>query len=140
MVNDPNPTPILLYDGVCGFCDEWVQWVIRNDPMGRVRFAALQSERGRAFACDVGLSGAAIEEMQTVVLLVGDRVYLRSEAIRNLVLLLPYPAKALACFFVLPVSWNDFLYSWIAKHRYRIFGRRSECRVPSPEQRERFLE
>ncbi len=133
-------SPVLLFDGICGLCDSLVQWVIRRDPRGVIHFASLQSERGRALARDAGIPGGEIEALHTVYFLAHGRAYGRSEAIRHLLLFLPAPWRWLGFMFVLPVEANDFCYSWVAHRRYRVFGKRDSCRIPSARERERFLE
>ena len=135
----PAP-PVLLYDGVCGLCDGLVQWVIRRDPAGIIRFASLQSERGRDLAQGAGIPLPEIEGLHTVFLICAGRVYRRSEAIRELLGLLPHPSRALRILFFMPRSFNDFLYDRVARLRYRVFGKLDSCRIPSAGERERFIE
>lgn len=140
MDSKPPQSPILLFDGVCGLCDGLVQWVLRRDRNGIFRFAALQSARGQALAREAGFPAREIEALHTVYLLSGEHAYARSEAIRHLLLLLPAPWRWLAMVFVLPVGWNDFVYSCVARWRYRVFGKRDSCRIPTPAEKGRFLE
>jgi predicted DCC family thiol-disulfide oxidoreductase YuxK len=132
--------PVLLYDGVCGLCDGLVQWVIRRDPEGRIRFASLQSDRGRSLAQGAGIAVPEIESRQTVFFLHEGRVYRKSEAIRGLLRILPYPSHALLILFFMPRAFNDFWYDRVARHRYRIFGKLDSCRIPAAGQKDRFIE
>lgn len=128
--------PVLLFDGVCNLCNHSVQWVLRHDARGQFRFAALQSDPGRSLLLRFGLNA---EQLDSVVLIDRDRAYIRSDAPLEVLYKLGgawawfYPLKAL------PRSWRDAAYDWIARNRYRWFGRREACMMPRPEWKERFL-
>ncbi len=127
---------ILLFDGVCHLCAGSVQWVLKRDRAGLFRFASLQSEVGQQLLKDLGIP----ETMDTVVVVVGDRAYVRSDAALEVVRRLGFPWSLLAVFRVVPRSIRDVVYDWIAHHRYRWFGRSETCWMPRAEWRERFLE
>jgi predicted DCC family thiol-disulfide oxidoreductase YuxK len=127
---------ILLFDGVCNLCSGAVRFVIRHDPRGRFRFAALQSETGRRLLVQHGLSADALD---TFVLIGGARCFTRSDAAIELVRRLEGPWRWLALLRVVPRSIRDRLYRVVARHRYRWFGRTESCMVPTPELARRFL-
>ena len=136
---------VLLYDGLCGFCDGTVRWLLRrphgNDRMGRIYFAPQQSELAQAILARHGLHAAG----HTVYLLVHpgtktEQILERSDAILGALSMLGGAWKPLAALLrLLPQSLRDTLYAAIARNRYRIAGRRTECRLPTPEVRSRFL-
>ncbi|HJQ84515.1 MAG TPA: thiol-disulfide oxidoreductase DCC family protein [Candidatus Binatia bacterium] len=129
--------PIMLFDGVCNLCNRVVRFVIAHDPPpARFRFAALQSETGQALLRRHGLP---TDDFDSFVLLEGDRVSVRSSAALHVVARLGFPWSLLAVLLVLPAAVRDPLYRWIAGNRYRWFGRRDACMVPTPELRSRFL-
>ncbi len=134
----PTPdSPILLFDGVCNLCDASVQWVIRHDPAAQFRFASLQSAIGRELLARHGLP---VDALETVVLVEGDRHWLRSDAGVEVLRRLGGSWAILALkLHVLPRWLRDPVYGFIARNRYRWFGRKDACLVPSPELSARFL-
>ena len=133
--------PVLLFDGVCNLCHGVVQFVIRHDPRGQFRFAALQSPAGQALLAAHGLSPTAAlgADPDSVVLLAGGRAYQRSAAVLQVARRLGWPWRLLALGAVLPLGWRDALYDYVARHRYRWFGRQPACLLPTPALRARFL-
>lgn len=128
--------PILLFDGVCNFCNSAVQFIIKRDPKGVFRFSALQSETGQQ--C-LSRHEMPVDQLSTLVLVEGERVYLRSTAALRIARRLRFPWPALYLFIVVPRPLRDPVYNWIARHRYQWFGKRDACMIPSPEVRSRFL-
>jgi len=135
MTDDPSHT-IVLFDGVCNFCNRSVNWIIRRDKRGHFRFAALQSDAGAALQERSGLDPSALE---TLVLIEGGKVYVKSTAALRIVRRVGWPWRALYALIGVPRPARDFAYDWFARRRYRWFGKRDECMVPSPAVRERFL-
>jgi len=129
--------PILLFDGVCNFCNEAVGFVLDHDRAGRFRFASLQSEAGRALLAEHGLSESALS---TSVLIDAGRAYKDSEGVLRAALLLGGAFRLAGPLLWLPRGLRDALYRAFARNRYRWFGRSEHCRVPTPETRARFLE
>ena len=132
-----DPHPIVLFDGVCNFCDASVNWIIRRDERGHFRFAALQSDAGTALQERYGTDPTALD---TLVLVEDGRVYVKSTAALRIVRRLRSRWRALYALVAVPRPVRDFAYDWFARRRYRWFGKREECMVPSPEVRERFLD
>jgi predicted DCC family thiol-disulfide oxidoreductase YuxK len=128
---------VVLFDGVCNLCNGTVVFVAGRDPGGYFRFAALQSPIGQDVLTAAGLPADTLE---TLVLLEGGRVFVRSTAAlritRRLSGLWPLAYAAI----VIPPPIRDAAYRLIARHRYRLFGRRDACMIPSPDLRRRFLE
>ena len=128
--------PVLLFDGVCNLCSTSVQWVLQRDKAGVFRFAALQSETGRQLLQRFGLDSAAFD---TVVLVDGERVFTRSDAALEVLRRLGRPWSWLAILRWLPHSFRNVVYNWVARNRYRWFGRQRECWLPRLEWKDRFL-
>jgi predicted DCC family thiol-disulfide oxidoreductase YuxK len=131
-----RPPPILLFDGVCNLCSGVVQVVIRHDPEGRFRFAALQSETGRRLLVAHGLPADALD---TFVLVEGPLSFTRSDAAIEIARRLSGPWHWLRLVGVLPRPLRDWLYGIVVRNRYRWFGRSESCLVPTPELTQRFL-
>jgi predicted DCC family thiol-disulfide oxidoreductase YuxK len=130
--------PLMLFDGVCNLCNAAVQWVIDRDPEGRIQFASLQSEAARVALGDADLDAASRPDS---FVLIDDRgLHLRSSAALGVARHLGFPYSMLAVGRVVPAPVRDAVYAWIARNRYRWFGRRDACMVPSPELASRFLD
>lgn len=132
---EPN-FPVLLFDGVCNLCNASVQWVLQRDRAERFRFAALQSEAGQALLARFDLNA---EHFDTVVLVDGDRVFTRSDAALEILRSLGAPWSGLALLRWLPLGFRNAVYDWVARNRYRWFGRQEKCLLPRKEWASRFL-
>lgn len=130
--------PVVLFDGVCNLCNATVNFLIDRDRDARLRFASLQSEPGRALLASRGVT-VPEGDPESIVLVEGDAVWQRSDAILRLGRHLPAPWRWGAVLLVVPRVVRDAVYRWIARNRYRWFGRSETCRVPTPELRARFL-
>jgi len=128
--------PLVLYDGTCGLCNRSVQLILRHDRRGRFRFAALQSELGRALLARHGLP---VDALDTVVLVKDGRAWTKSAAALRIARGMDGPWPLLRAFAVVPRPVRDFFYDRLANNRYRIFGRVDACMLPPPEVRARFL-
>ena len=127
---------IVLFDGVCNLCNGLVRFIIKRDKEGKFKFASLQSETGQQKLEHFGL---AKNEFESFVLIRGDKYYLRSTGILKLLRDLGGIWKLFYVFIIIPRPLRDLLYNAIAKSRYKIFGRRDVCMIPTPELKERFL-
>ncbi|MER3443534.1 MAG: thiol-disulfide oxidoreductase DCC [Meiothermus sp.] len=129
---------IVLFDGVCNLCNSTVRFIFERDPHGRFRFAAQQSEAGQALLRKHGLleRGSLAD---SVVVLEGGRTYLESEAALHILCRLGGVWRLAYALRIVPKPLRDGVYRLVARHRYRIFGRREQCMVPTPELRRRFL-
>jgi predicted DCC family thiol-disulfide oxidoreductase YuxK len=135
--------PIILYDGVCGLCNRLVQFLLKHDRAGRLRFASLQSD----FAAKVlGRHGIDPKDLDTVQVVVNydqpdERVLQRSDAILR-------AGRELGGFWgasasvgkVVPRGLRDLVYRFVATNRYRVFGKYDTCMLPDQNQRSRFLD
>ena len=128
--------PTILFDGVCNLCSGAVNFIIDRDSSALFRFASIQSTTGAELLRNTGLSA---EGMNTVVLIEDGRARLRSDAALEIASRLDGGWRLLGLLLVVPRPLRDLAYNFIAKHRYRIFGRKSECLIPTPERRGRFL-
>jgi predicted DCC family thiol-disulfide oxidoreductase YuxK len=132
---------IVLFDGVCAFCDATVRWLVRHDPEARLRFAPLQgSTAAQLRARHPGIP----EGLETLVYVVasdrGERFYLRSEAVFRACAAISGAPRWVGLAARLPRALTDLGYRLIARVRYRVFGRLDACRIPAPGERERMLE
>jgi predicted DCC family thiol-disulfide oxidoreductase YuxK len=126
----------ILFDGVCNLCNASVLFVVDRDPQARFTFAALQTDEARQLLAERGYRGT---DLSTVLLVEGDHVYERSTAALRVARHLAGAWPLLYAFIVVPRSVRDAVYAWVARNRYRWFGREATCRIPTPELRARFL-
>ncbi len=128
--------PIVIFDGVCNFCDRSVRFLMNRDPGGRFRFASNQSEAGSALLRAHGIDPASVD---SVYLVEGDRIWKKSAAALEITRRMPGLWKLLYGFVIVPRPIRDWVYDLIARNRYRMFGRSESCRLPTEAERSRFL-
>jgi predicted DCC family thiol-disulfide oxidoreductase YuxK len=138
-MNENSSNPILLYDGVCGFCNKSIQTIIAYDKKGSLKFAPLQSKLGQEIIARHQL--ANIDSVVFVERSSGtERVSIRSNAALQIAGYLGGWWKLLKVFYILPRPLRDFGYDLFARYRYRFFGKYDSCMLPSPEIRARFVD
>ena len=131
---DDLPDNLILFDGVCVLCSGWVDFVIRRDP-SRFRFTAIQTPYGRRLAERFGID---VVDPETNAAVIGGRAYFKSDSALTVLAELP-GWRWTRVAYVLPKRARDFVYDRIARNRYRLFGRRDTCLVPTPDVMRRFI-
>jgi predicted DCC family thiol-disulfide oxidoreductase YuxK len=131
-----NQHPIILFDGACNFCNGVINFIIRQDKKGIFRFAPLQSESGQQLLQQYGLPQ---QHFDSFVLVEKGKAYKSSTAGLRLYNQLPWYWKWTQVFWIVPPFLRNAVYDLIARNRYKWFGRKEQCMVPSPELRSRFL-
>ena len=138
----------VLFDGVCNFCDASVNFIIDHDKAGYFKFAPLQSEEGRRLANQYGFESATARSANTdsdlipidsVILVEDGKAYTHSTGALRVVRRLGLPWSFMYAFIVVPRPVRDYFYRLFAKYRYRFFGKKDQCMIPTPEVRSRFL-
>ena len=126
---------IVLFDGVCNFCNGAVNFIIRHDADKKFKFTPLQSEAGQELRTKFNIG----EDVDSIILIENDKAYMHSTAGLRV-------AKGLGgiwslgyAFIIVPPFIRDWAYKLFAKYRYRLFGRQDACMLPTPDVRERFL-
>lgn len=134
----PDPDgPIIFFDGVCGLCDRFVDFVIARDRKGVFRFAPLQGETA---AARFGSQGPhSTDAPPTVLLAEGSVLKARSDATLRILAGLGGPWRLAGLLLLVPRTLRDGAYDFVAARRYRWFGKKESCRLPTPEERGRFL-
>jgi predicted DCC family thiol-disulfide oxidoreductase YuxK len=132
-----NENPVILFDGVCNFCNGTVNFVLKQDRKDVFRFAALQSEAGRRLLEKYKLS---TEEFDSFVLLDEGKIYKKSAAALRVMNKLPWYWKEVQLFRVIPTPFRDAIYDFIARNRYKWFGKKDQCMIPTLEIKSRFLD
>ncbi|WP_321515506.1 thiol-disulfide oxidoreductase DCC family protein [Marinifilum fragile] len=135
--NINNSNPIVLFDGVCNFCNTTVRFVLAYNRAENIQFSPLQSDFAKQLLAQHNLSS---DDMNTVVFIEDNKAYTRSTAAFHISKHLIYPWKAIYYFKFVPKSITDWIYDLIAKNRYSWFGKKNQCMVPKPEWKERFHE
>jgi len=128
---------IILFDGVCNLCNAGIQSVIKKDKKKKFRFASLQGEKGQALLREFNLAGPHLDSF---VLIEGDKAYTRSTAALRIAKLTGGFWKILYGLIIVPRFIRDAVYNMIARNRYKWFGKKDECMIPTPELRDRFLD
>lgn len=127
--------PIVLFDGVCNFCDVAVNFIIRQDTGGRFKFAPLQSEIGQKLQAQYTID----KDLDSIVLIEDGRAYTHSTAGLRVAKGLGGIWSLAYIFIIVPAFIRDFFYRLFARYRYRLFGKKDVCMMPTPEIRERFV-
>lgn len=127
---------VVYFDGVCNLCNSAVNFLIDQDTQSRLKFASLQSEAGKAV---LHRSGLPEQDYDSFILVKNGQLFQKSDAVLEVVRLLGGGWSLLYGFKIVPRTWRDWLYTQIAQNRYRWFGKRTQCRLPTPELRGRFL-
>ena len=129
--------PIILFDGVCNFCNAGVNFIINQDKKKVFRFAALQSDAGQRLAEEYHLPK---KDFDSFILIDKGKVYNKSAAGFKVYGKLPWYWKWTQVFWIVPRFITDAVYDFVARNRYKWFGKRDECMLPTPEIRSRFLD
>ena len=135
MVGDARP--IVVFDGMCNLCAQSVAFILAHERDNAIQFAAAQSTAGRALLSEFGLKP---ENLVTFVFIEGGTACVRSEAALEVARHLRVPWRLLRILRLIPRRFRDSIYDFIAKNRYRWFGKRESCSVATPEQRSRFID
>lgn len=128
--------PVILFDGVCNLCCGWVQLLIRHDKRSVFKFASLQSKAGIRLCESFGID---TKKSETVIYIKESRYYTESAAVFKIINDLGGIWKVFLVFSIIPKAITDLIYRQTAARRYKIFGRKDTCFVPTPELKSKFL-
>jgi predicted DCC family thiol-disulfide oxidoreductase YuxK len=128
--------PILLFDGHCNLCNGWVNFIVKRDPNKTILFASLQSKAGSELLAEHNIKKNYIDSL---VFIEEERFSVSSTAALRTLSYLSSWESQLKLLLVLPRPLRDLVYRFVAKYRYKWFGRREQCMIPTAELRERFL-
>ncbi len=135
------PNLVLLYDGLCGFCNGAVRFILKHDQDGTMRFAPLQG----VFAHDVLARHASLRDVDSLILVKRDprtsteQIAARSEAVLQIAEYLGGGWRVTRALRILPSGLRDWAYDRLARARYKLYGRHDACPAPSPDSKARFL-
>jgi predicted DCC family thiol-disulfide oxidoreductase YuxK len=128
---------IVVFDAECLLCSAWVQFLLRHDKLRVFRFASMQQAAGRRLLAEAGLE---VDRLETLLLVTEHGAYRYTSAIFRVLHQLGWPWRLAWMAWVVPAPIRDPLYRWLARNRYRWFGRRATCFVPDAGDAERFLD
>lgn len=137
MENLPVNKKIILFDGVCNLCDSTVQFIIKRDKKDIFRFVALQSELGEQIIKHIGVDRSKTDSI--ILYEPGVAYYYKAEAAIKIAANLGGLFPLMNIFSVLPKSLSNSVYDYIAKNRYKWYGKKDECMIPTPEMKAKFL-
>jgi len=120
-MNDNNP--IILFDGICNLCNGSVNFILKRDKKKQFRFVSLQSDEGKELIKRYKIP----QETDSVILIRKNKIFVESDAALKISGLLPTPWKWLTIFKIIPTKWRNKIYNWVAKNRYKWFGKRDVC-------------
>ena len=137
MKNLPQNKKIILFDGVCNLCDSSVQYIIKRDEKDIFRFTSLQSQLGQEIQQYLGIIDRKIDSI--VLYIPNQAYYYKSGAVLEIAKDLPF-FNWLSIFKIIPSWLRDSVYDYVAKNRYKWYGKQESCMIPSPELKAKFLE
>jgi len=128
---------IVFFDGVCNLCDRTVQFILKRDRKKRFLFGSLQGKTGQEYLHKYHLPA---DKFHSFMLIEGNVLYTRSTAVLRMLKHLGRGWQLLYVFIYIPQPIRDGVYTLIATNRYRLFGKKDQCSLPTPDEKERFLE
>ena len=127
---------IILFDGVCNLCNSSVNFIIENDSKNVFKFTSLQSEKGEQLLKKYDLFN---KDIDSVILIENEKAFVKSDAALKIARTLGGKYKMIYGLIILPAFIRNFFYDIIAKNRYKWFGKKDSCRIPTPELQSKFL-
>ena len=134
----PKHKKLILFDGVCNLCNSSVQYLIKRDKKEHFLFTALQSETGKQILNQYKIDTTKID---SILLYTPEKgIDYKSTAALKIAVSLSFPENLMAIFFIVPTFIRNWVYDFIAKNRYKWYGKKESCMIPTPELKSRFLE
>ena len=131
-----NSDKVVLFDGKCKLCNAWCRFIISHDKHHVFKVASMQSKKGQEI---LAYLKQPVENFETMLLIEDSKLYRKSNSFLKIVWQLPPPINLFAVFKVLPAFIRDFFYDYIAKNRYKFFGKHDTCVLPSAIHKDRYL-
>lgn len=128
---------VILFDGICNLCNGFVLFIIDRDPKFNYMFSSLQSDYGKEMIKNYALNE---KSLNTVVFIQNGKVFTKSSAVLKIAKSLKFPWFLISIFLIFPKFLRDWVYDFVAKNRYKWFGKQKECRMPTSEIKSRFIE
>ncbi|GAB5399489.1 MAG: DUF393 domain-containing protein [Aureisphaera sp.] len=135
-MSEANSHIIILFDGVCNLCNSSVTFVIKRDKKNRFKFAALQSEEGKKL---IATHGIDTHKVDSIILIENGKAYTKSTAALRVAKYLGGAYPLAMVFLIIPAFIRNVVYDWVARNRYKWYGKKESCMIPTPELRSKFL-
>ena len=126
---------VVLFDGVCILCNASVDFIVRHEKDDELKFASLQSDFGKSLIKKTGIETVP----DSILFYCKGELFTKSKAVLHVCRYLTFPLNLLRIFTIIPTSLADLIYEWIAKNRYKWFGKKETCRIPTAEEQNKFL-
>ena len=126
---------IIFFDGVCNLCNQFVDFVLKADKKNEIKIASLQGETAKKTLAQEDLTN-----LSTVIYFKDEKTYKESRAVLEIASDLGWPYKILKAFIIIPSPLRDLIYKTVSKYRYKIFGKRQTCRLPTESEKQQFLD
>ena len=133
--NDPTGKYIVFFDGFCGLCNGFVDWLIKVDKKDLFLFAPLQGNTARK-----RIPHQVNKDIDSIIVYNNEQFYVKSSAVKRILGLLGFPWNCFVVFFFLPLKMTDWFYDLVARRRYSFFGKKETCRVPGEKEKLKFLD
>jgi len=138
MIELPKNKQLILFDGVCNLCNSWVIYVIKRDKNDVFRFAPLQSDIGKEI---IKIYKIDISKTDSILLYSNEKgLSYKSTAVLKIINGLGFPQNLMSLFFIVPTFIRNWVYDFIAKNRYKWYGKKDFCMIPTPELKSKFLD
>ena len=132
-----NSNRIVYFDGVCNLCESSVQFIIRKNKKKNIQFASLQGSHGQAFLKENNFDTS---EFSSLVYVENGKIYTKSSGALRITKQLKGLWPMIICFLIIPKFIRDGVYTYVAKNRYKWYGKKTSCWLPTPELKKRFLD
>ncbi|KGO94854.1 thiol-disulfide oxidoreductase DCC family protein [Flavobacterium subsaxonicum] len=133
----PQNKKIILFDGVCNLCDATVQFIIKHDKKDVFRFVPIQSDLGQSIIQHIGIDTSKTDSI--ILYEPGHAYYYKAEAALKIATALGGIYSGMAIFTILPKGLSNAVYDYIARNRYKWYGKKNDCMIPTPEMKAKFL-
>ena len=137
MIDLPNDKYLVLFDGICNLCNVSVKFIIKHDNKDRFRFAPIQSKVGQQIMKNHNIDTSRYDS----IILFSEKKGLsfKSSAALKIAMILGFPISVLSVFLIAPPFFRNWVYDYIAKNRYKWYGKRETCMIPTPELQKKFI-
>lgn len=127
---------VVIFDGVCNLCNNFVNLIIKRDKKSAFKFSAIGSDYSKSVEEKFKVN---LEELDTVVLIENENIFIKSTAVMKICRQLGFPYNLLVVFYAIPRFFRNKIYDFVARNRYKVFGKRNSCMIPTPDVLNRFI-
>lgn len=125
---------LILFDGVCNFCNSSINFILKNDTNNRFKFASIQSDTGKLY-----IEKYQLQELDSIIVITHNKALIKSDAFLHILSKLGRIYSVSKIFKLVPLKIRNAVYDFIAQNRYKWFGKSNTCRIPTSEERSKFI-